>query len=96
MKRNLYVIRDNVAGAAVGAVMVQSHDAPAIRMFQDVANDERSMLHLHMADHDLLCLGAYDDEKCVIVEAEPAPRMVLSGAALKAMYDRAQEASTNG
>ena len=87
MKR-LYVIRDNVAEAPAGPVMTFAHDAVAVREFRDIALNEKSSLHAHMEDYDLLCVGEFNVDECMVVGHEP--RVVLSGAALKASQEPAQ------
>lgn len=97
MKKGLYVIRDNVAGAAAGPVMTFAHDAVAVREFRDIALNEKSSLHAHLEDYDLVCVGEFDAEQCIVGHEQAAAggavpnRVVLSGAALKASRERQDE-----
>lgn len=96
MTKGLYVIRDNVAKAIIGGVHVHAHDAPAIRMFSDIASAENNQVNMHLADHDLLLIGFMDDETgtCTPLPQE-TPHEVLLGATLKATWDaRANSPST--
>jgi len=93
--RRLYSILDLVANSIVGGVHVHGHDAPAIRMFGDIAAAEGTSIHQHLPDYDLLLIGELDDETGQITPCEPV--VVLSGAALKATWEQqaAREVTAN-
>lgn len=65
MPRILIAIIDTVTNDIVGPVQVYGHPAPAIRMFSDVALDERTSIHQHIKDHILVSLGTLTDELTV-------------------------------
>lgn len=88
MTKGLYAIRDNVASAIVGGVHVHAHDAPAIRMFSDVAASKGTQVEQHLADFDLIHIAQLDDESgCITDVGTNPPRIVLAGAVLKATWE---------
>lgn len=89
--KNIYAVRDKVANAIVGTLWLLGADAPAIRIFTDIASDPQSMLAKHPGDFELLCLGELAAEATNIL-GEPTgenlgpliaikSRVVLDGAA---------------
>jgi hypothetical protein len=82
--KGLYAIHDKVAKAAAGPLMTFQHDAVATRSFMDIAGDQKSSLHAHLEDYDLVCVGEFDDEG-LVVHGLDSPRVVVSGEAVKAM-----------
>lgn len=88
----IYCIYDLKAQSAVGGLLLFAADAAAIRNFTDLAQDEKTMLHRHLEDYNLLALGTFDDAvPCLSIkyfDAETqegdAYRTVLTGASLKA------------
>lgn len=79
MKR-IYAIRDVVAQAFVGILHQFPHDAPAVRLFSDVARDEQTIIGKHPEDYELWCLGELQDDGCIMPEVV----VVLTGSAWKA------------
>lgn len=65
MPRQIYAIYDNVAEAIIGGLHLHPHQAPAIRMFSDVATMPNSQIALHPADFDLLLLGTLLDDNTI-------------------------------
>lgn len=91
MKKALYSIRDNVAQSLTGnvhSVFMFGHDAAAIRFFSDAASDPQG-IGRHVGDYDLISLGAIDEETGS-VEAFDTPRVVLTGAQLRASQEAAK------
>lgn len=60
-RKIITAIYDRVAQDIIGPLQVFPHNAPAIRMFSDVANDKRTPIGQHPADFDLILLGFLDD-----------------------------------
>lgn len=86
MKQGLYAIYDTVATAIHGGVMMFTHDAPAMRFFEDLYKDNRTQIAKHPGDHKLIHIGNVDDETGDWVEHDSSfPRTVLSGQQLAAL-----------
>lgn len=86
MKR-IYAIRDVVAGALIGTLMVFRHDAAAIREFSEACANPES-LGRRAQDYVLLVLAQIDDSGAVSHWTPPEdsstafmPQVVLTGAA---------------
>lgn len=75
--RHIYAVYDNVAQAVIGGLQLHYHDAPAIRMYSDIAHMPESTIGMHPQDYDLLDLGTLTDDP----EIYSARRTVLTGAA---------------
>lgn len=75
--RHIYAVYDNVAESIIGGLQLHYHDAPAIRMYSDIANMPNSTIGMHPQDYDLLDLGTLNDNATVT----PERRTVLTGAA---------------
>lgn len=84
MKKNIYVVYDNIAKDTVGVIMTFSHDAPAVRVFTDGLADPTT-LGRHPADFDLLLVGSIDPENHHngdgLVYGLDKPIQILSGSA---------------
>lgn len=80
---NIYGIRDKVANAMIGTLWLIAHDAPAIRIFSDIASDPASMIAKHPEDFVLLRLGVihYDDDAKIEPTIHADTDIVLDGAA---------------
>lgn len=91
MIQRLYVIRDKVAGAAVGGVMGFPHDAVAVRSFSDIASDPQTTLARHIADHELICVGVLDTERCEVVQC--LRDVVITGEAWAAAQAKSETAN---
>lgn len=85
MTKNVYCILDNKACAVVGGLHLFAHPAAAVRFFSDIASAPDTMVNRHPGDHDLLFIGALDEETGVLTSQDP--EVVLTGAAWKAAKD---------
>lgn len=56
-KGGIYAIIDVLAQSIVGMLSIHKHDAPAIRLFGDIASDPNSMIARHPQDFNLVRLG---------------------------------------
>lgn len=65
----LTVVYDRVAEAPMGAVVSTPSVGVAVRLFQDVARDERSAIYLHPGDYDLVQIGVL--EGVTLIPCEP-------------------------
>lgn len=74
--RQIYALYDNVAKAIIGGLSLHYHDAPAIRMYSDIATMPQSTVGMHPADYDLLHIGSLSDEGIIT----PVNRTVITGA----------------
>lgn len=72
--RKLYSIRD-VLAESFGPIVAMAADAPAVRMFGDVASDPQTNVHRHLGDHELVCLGELRDDGGIV----PDFRVVITG-----------------
>lgn len=81
--KQIYALRDTLAGSIVGGLFLHPHDAPAIRFFGDVASDQQTMIARHINEHELIMLGTLDEETGDIAPEVPV-RLVITGAAWKA------------
>lgn len=97
----IYAVLDLVAKELVGLQMYTLFtfrtDEQAIRYFTDITNDPSSVLHKHVADYDLICVGVVDekDPDNIALVAEEKPRVVISGAALVALQNRTDVTDIN-
>lgn len=85
----LYIIRDTLAQAPSGPLVVLEHDAVAIRMFREILSDPNSMVARFAKDHELLCIGDFDRETCNVY-TNGQPRVVISGEVLAAILEAEQ------
>jgi len=81
--KNIYAIRDLTAGVQIGGLFLHPHHAPAVRFFGDIASDPQTMIARHPAEHDLVCIGTFDEESCMLAPYS-RPEVVITGAAWKA------------
>lgn len=86
--KKLYAIRD-VLAQAIGPVVTMAADAPAVRMFADVASDPQSQVCKHVNDFELVCLGDISDMGEIDASGV---RVVVTGAAWKASQAPAEVA----
>lgn len=70
IKKNLYAIYDDVSEDVIGGLMLETHDAPVIRMFHDAAHQEGSKIQLHLADLKLVRLGTINEELTITPDVE--------------------------
>lgn len=87
-KTNLYTVYDTEAQTAIGPLIAELRDAPAIRNFNEILSDERSILHKYPNHFRLVHLGAFDTETLEITPATPAAT-IYSGAEWLAAQRRA-------
>lgn len=85
MPRILIAIEDRVAHDIVGPIQIFPHAAPALRMFGDVAADNRTQIATHVEDHDLVQLGILNDDLTVTAQRE----ILITGAQWKALNQAA-------
>lgn len=61
-KTTLYAIRDIIARDIIGPIHHFRHEAPAIRLFTDVAARQGTAINEHPGDYELIRLGHIDEE----------------------------------
>lgn len=83
--KNIYAIVDTVADDIVGPTYLYGHDAPATRMFTDIAADKQTFISKHPSHYELVCLGHIDENAKLVANF----RVVITGAA----WADAQEAA---
>lgn len=91
--KNLYGIWDKVAEAYVGGIyslMTFPHDAPAVRMFNDVAGNPQTDIGRHVDDFELRFVGVITEEGVLHGEN---PRVVITGTAFRQAQEAAAEAA---
>lgn len=84
MKRNIYVVWDRVALAALPTLMLFAHDAPAIRQFQEILQDSQSQLSKHPADFDLYCLGEFHETENRLESLDEGRLVILGSSCVEA------------
>lgn len=62
MRKQLYQIRDRIAGVVVGPIMAFPREAPAIREFEDLLANQQTTIGQHPADYDLHHIGQQDQD----------------------------------
>lgn len=94
MPRILIAIVDTLANDIVGPIQIFAHPAPAIRMFGDVASDNRTTIHQHVEDHQLVQLAVLNDDLSITEQRE----VLMTGAQWRAVNNAAAQkaANTNG
>lgn len=93
MRVTIYAIYDNKAQDLLAShVMLQRHDAVAIRAFTDLANSQGSRVPHHPADYDLVRLGYLDNNSTALV---PDFAVILTGEQLMAALNANKETSRN-
>lgn len=75
--QNIYAIYDKVAKAITGPLWLYNNDAAAIRVFDDVAREPKSIIGQHPGDYNLVNLGDLNEQKPEI-KGQPA-ETVLEG-----------------
>lgn len=81
MNKRLYMVFDQVSLTTVGGIILENHDAPAIRAFHDALKMKDSLLAQHPADYSLLQLGEIDSEGRITTAYGGNPIVVATGAA---------------
>ena len=90
-RKLITAIYDNVARAMVGPFQIFPHEAPAIRMFSDVAADNRSLVGQHPGDFDSILMGHLDDESDPPMIEPKAATPIITGAQWLAAQQQKQE-----
>lgn len=86
MNRILIAIIDNKSNEMVGNyIYIHKHLATAVRMFQDAASDQSSMLSRHIDDFDLVQLGDIDEDHKIT----PTREILITGKAMRASREQA-------
>lgn len=84
--KTIYAIRDRLSNDLVGQGMyilfVFRTDTQAVRYFADAVLDEKSMLHKHAADFELIVLGQVADDGELL--AGNQPNIIITGDTLLA------------
>lgn len=75
MQTGIYAILDLVADMIVGGLQLHKADAAAIRIFDELARDEKTILGKHPQDFALLKLGNLTEGH----DVEPDSSTVLTG-----------------
>lgn len=90
MPKLLCSLYDNKAEEIVGNIIIVRHPAAAIRMFSDIAADEKpNGINNHLEDYDLYILGEVgDDTQLTLVGSL---ELLITGATLKAARGQAHE-----
>lgn len=84
--RYLYTIYDNKANEIFGTmIFIQTHNAVAIRQFQDSMTAQNSILAKYPTDFDLVCLGELNPDTQHIL---PRWEVIMTGSALAAMMTK--------
>lgn len=78
----VYAILDKVADALTGGLQLHKHEAAAVRVFVDIANDPQTTIAHHPEDFELVCLGQLNEDHTLTAMARPL--VILTGAAWKA------------
>lgn len=80
--KTIYAIRDRIANDLAGTfpLVVMRTDAQAIRYFGDSMSVEKSALHAHPQDYELVECGLVDDNGAI--QGLLTPRVVITGDAL--------------
>lgn len=60
--RKIIGIWDKVTKDFAGPLQVFRHDAPAVRMFTDVAANKETLISQHLTDFELVCVCTLDDD----------------------------------
>lgn len=82
MQRKLYAIYDKVAEDIAGQPVLFKADAPAIRFFEDVYNNNQQISQ-HPADYSLICIATIGET--LETEAHNPPQIVLEGSTIHAL-----------
>jgi hypothetical protein len=85
--KSIYAIYDNVAEQIIGGLHVFPHQAPAIRMYGDIAAMPDSTIGKHPHDFDLIQVGILNDDTTIT----PVKETVLTGAQWSAAQLRTRE-----
>lgn len=85
--KKLYVVYDKLAESPAGPLVALPHDAVAIRMFQEIAADSQTQVSRFLSDHDLRCVGFFNEQQCHVEAIDPV--IVLTGDAVIAMRNPA-------
>lgn len=91
--KNIYAIRDRIAGEITGmrmySLMVFRTDQEAARYFADAINDTTSILNKHPADYELIYCGQVDDDGTIRPREIGQQAFIVSGDTLLAVQQPA-------
>lgn len=87
MPRIITAIVDTLAKDIIGPPQIFPHPAPAVRMFGDVAKDERTQIHQHVEDYELVMLGELNEDLTVT----PNYTVIITGAQWLAATQQKEE-----
>lgn len=79
MTNRIYTLYDTVSQSIIGALLQQTTDAAAIRVFADTLRAPETPLNLHMADYNLLFIGEIDQDG-TIANVPNYPTVIARGA----------------
>lgn len=79
--RNLYQLYDLTANTVLGSIIIEKHDGPAVRTFNDVLADRNTMPGQHPQDFILLQIGQQDEDTGDISPLAGGVRTVTTGTA---------------
>lgn len=65
IKKNLYAILDVVADDFLGGIMLDTHDAPVVRLFTEMAQRDGTKIKTHLKDFKLISLGTIESYEIV-------------------------------
>lgn len=82
MERKLCAIYDKVAEDIAGQPVLFKHDAPAIRFFEDVYNNNQQISQ-HPQDYDLICLATISET--MQTTAINPPVIIIAGSTIAAL-----------
>lgn len=80
MTKSIYCVYDLKAESIVGGLILENHDAPAIRAFHDALDPKHNtVLSQHPSDFILICLGNINLERGVIQDAGGEYTVIAQG-----------------
>lgn len=76
--RMVVAIIDKLANDIAGPLMLFRHPAPALRMWDDIANDQdpNNKVRKHLTDYEMKVIGHMDDETLTIT---PTDHLLMNG-----------------
>lgn len=93
MRTGIYAIRDIKADDIIGGLHMHKHHAAAIRMFSDIAADEKTYISKHPEDYELLRLGYLDLDGTPPIA--PELQTIITGVQWAAMQQQPVPEPTN-
>lgn len=77
MIKRIYAVRDSLAGALAGGLIVLANDNVALRFLGDIMKGENN-ISAHPDDFELVSLGEIDEESDCVISAFVVPSIVMS------------------